>query len=958
MIFVTACPVAAQFYGTQYRAPGQNWMEVNTDHFRLIFPERYQPEALHSLKILESEYADIQGVVGGELKNFPIILNPENDRSNGFVAPFNFRSEVELAPIKGKNLNPRSGDWLETVLPHELVHALHMSVNPKFSVTGVIGLLSKDFRRSVHGAAPAGLLEGIAVQHESHGTIPHSGRGNYPYFNHQFNALLGTDKEWSMGQLVHRSVYTLPFNRHYIGGYEFLNWLLNTYGDDTMRRAIRYHYKYPFLGFGMALRKTTGKYPKTLYREFSTQRKEEEQERLEQFEQKKPIAEEVPFSGTCRRMQRPLWLNDDTLLFYIQACNHPSGFYTWRPQDGKPELLKEVVITEDLYYSLSPERDQLLYSRYHSSRFYDNLQQGDLHRLHIPTGESERLTRNKRYFSPDVMGDGIAALQTEAHQQNLVLLDSSATETIREFPKPDSSTIIQAAANPSNRGQLAVIGKVKSVQGLWIAQTNDDSLFTRLPDIAFETGSVFDAAWHPSGENLLFVSDHSGAMNVYEYNLSEDEVRQVTNSRYNAFEASYSPDGRKIAYAEQAENEKRVYVMDRDEGLNQIIPPGTWTAGPEISKQFTRPLMNREEPAGQPDWNPQPYKSGLTWVKPRLWVPVIQREEGYDKIGLRAQSVDVLNSQAYTLEATHFADRFWFDFEYANKTFYPGFTLNIFKEPRLDYFPVQRNGGQERMLLLQHQRGASVSIPLNIRLESNSRFSSLLFEPEYTLSQVRFVNPASASETYSGFAVRHTLGVWNVLNVGLRQFTRDIQPNRGWIFFTDAQMDLNRDEISGGGGDFTLGGHFTRRRGIRAGISTFAAPLQKFNQSLRITLQAITQTDQPVFNTLSLYSDSFSETPMRGVNNAAILDTRYTIPLTYPDDGGFLVPLYLSNIYMVLFSQTAADLNQPDLIEGSRSVFGAGIRSRFRISNFTLDLGISIGWEPTRNEVTYRFGAE
>src|SRR5690625_7493047 len=97
---------------------------------------RYHQEAVRSLTILEHEYEDIRGRVGGGLSRFPIIINPENDRSNGFVAPLNFCSEIELSPIIGKTMNPASGGWLEMVLPHELVHALHFSVNPS-SVTRV-----------------------------------------------------------------------------------------------------------------------------------------------------------------------------------------------------------------------------------------------------------------------------------------------------------------------------------------------------------------------------------------------------------------------------------------------------------------------------------------------------------------------------------------------------------------------------------------------------------------------------------------------------------------------------------------------------------------------------------------------------------------------------------------------------------------------------------------------------
>ncbi|HMB96968.1 MAG TPA: hypothetical protein VKM36_00680, partial [Balneolaceae bacterium] len=103
--------------------------------------------------------------------------------------------------------------------------------------------------------------------------------------------------------------------------------------------------------------------------------------------------------------------------------------------------------------------------------------------------------------------------------------------------------------------------------------------------------------------------------------------------------------------------------------------------------------------------------------------------------------------------------------------------------------------------------------------------------------------------------------------------------------------------------------------------------------------------------------DNFSELPLPAVNNAGIFNTRYTIPIIYPDDGGLLLPAYLSNVYLVLFSQTVTDLDRNNFAEASRTVYGAGIRSRFRLSNLRFDIGISFGWEPTRNEFTTYFGS-
>src|SRR5690625_3063953 len=80
--------------------------------------------------ILEIQYQHVLYNVGGNQHRFTVIHNTKSDIANGFVTPLNFRSEVEITPSRGKSMNPRSGDWLNLVLPHELVHALQMSVNP------------------------------------------------------------------------------------------------------------------------------------------------------------------------------------------------------------------------------------------------------------------------------------------------------------------------------------------------------------------------------------------------------------------------------------------------------------------------------------------------------------------------------------------------------------------------------------------------------------------------------------------------------------------------------------------------------------------------------------------------------------------------------------------------------------------------------------------------------------
>jgi hypothetical protein len=950
--------LAAQVYTTQYRLPGLEWQEIRTDRFRLIYPADYRDEAIRSLSILEAEYSDIKNYIGGELQEFPFILNPENDRSNGFVSPINFRSEVELAPIRGKALNPQSGDWLESVLPHELVHALHFSVNPP-ALTRMIGLFSPDLRRSVHAAAPLGLHEGTAVEYESHGTIPNSGRGNYPYFTHQFNSLLNTSDQWSMGQLFHTTDYTLPFNRHYVGGYEFIHWLQNSYGDDTANESIQFHYKYPFLGYGIALRSATGKWPSVLYREFSEQSIEAEKDRRDRLSSS-TIEQPLELNGTCRRANRPLWVDENTILYFSRFCNKPSGFYTYNIESKESKLIEEIQITEDHIYNFSSDSTKILFSRYHSDARYDNVFRGDLHQFNLGSQRTERLTFGERLFSPvQAENDLLFALQTDAHTQLSVLVDKESGQILKKFSKPENSTIIQVAPNPAEPGKIAIVGKINSVQGVWLQYTgNTENFLSGEPDLVFENGSIMDIHWHKNGDRFLFVSDHSGAMNIYEYHTDRAEVKQITHGISNRFEPSYSPNGNAIAFIKQVRNENLIFTHTLNDPQNYAtLDPSSYSMNERISEKFSRPLMNRAFSPDTSSWEFKNYRTGAGWLKPRLWIPGYERESGFDRISVNVESVDQLNRQRYEMELSHYMDRLWYDFEYTYKGFFPGFRVNVYNDPTLTSFRITQNDQEFIVPFLQQSRGASLKIPFRYYLERNARFSSLLVEPQFFINQLRFLNPNSTSRAYSDFGTRHTLGLRTVFNYNVRQFTRDVQPNAGWVFFTESRYGLNRTSLNVQSEEFNVDANLSDRKGFRGYISTFLAPLARYNQSLRLTGQVITQTDLPVFNVSSLYSDNFSDLPLPAVNNAGIFNTRYTIPVIYPDDGGLLLPAYLSNVYLVLFSQTVTDLDRRNVAESSRTVYGAGIRSRFRLSNLRFDIGISIGWEPTRDEFTAYFGS-
>ncbi len=950
-----------QLYNSEYKVPGQDWRQLKTDHFRIIFPAEEREAAWRSARILELQYDDVRDLVGGDLNNFPFILNSTSDRSGGFVSPLNFRSEVEIPPRKGKTMNPRSGDWLELVLPHELVHALHMNSDPS-SLTTFLGLLSPDLRRSVHTAAPLGILEGIAVEHESHGVIEGGGRGNYPWFTNRTASHFAHDDAWSMGQLIHVTTTTLPFDRHYQGGYEFTHWLQNRFGEETMKEAIESHYKWPFLGFGVALRRTTGEWPGSLYKEFrqdyqennTVWAKNDESGFLEQI-----IRLDHPYNGS--QWRRPVWVDEQRLLVHGRFYNAPPGFYIYDINTGSPDFLFETGSVEDFRWTYLPEEESLYFADYAADGRYHNTYYSRIHRYSLDEDRKTTLLPDERLFAPSP-GETFYALQSHGSGNRLVEItrDPSGSRQVEILLKPEpGNSIIEVLQHPS-RNLVALIARKGSVQALWIATPGEiRSAYQGPPDVAFDGGSIFDLDWHPSEPRLLFSSDRTGAFQVYEFQIDENRIERLTDYPFNLFEASYSPSGEQIALIYQKRSEFHLGLMKLENSFGEIVTENR-NPGEELLLSMNRPLLGSEEMPDEEQWQESRYRSGLSWLRPRTILPHYNEPlQGVNEFGVEFHSTDPMGRHNYDLTLSGVQNRLWYDLNYRYSGFHPGFGFELSSRPT---FPVIRDSDQELdgpVRFLLQTRKAGVNIPFTYTFRRDTRLTALRITPQYSLSNVRFMRLDVTDSPLSDFESIHSLGVFAVLNLRLRQHLRDHQPNAGWVFYAQTDYDLNEAPFDFSLFDYRFTGRFVDRKSFRGGFYRYLAPLGRWNQTLRVGAHFLTQSEIGHYNPQSMFSRTFDGDLFPEAHNYGMVDLRYTIPLSYPDEGGFLLPLYLGNLYLVLFSQTVGDLNRgdfSDILNESRTAIGAGVRARFRLSNLALDLGIGFGYEPARDQWRFVFG--
>ena len=224
---------------------------------------------------------------------------------------------------------------------------------------------------------------------------------------------------------------------------------------------------------------------------------------------------------------------------------------------------------------------------------------------------------------------------------------------------------------------------------------------------------------------------------------------------------------------------------------------------------------------------------------------------------------------------------------------------------------------------------------MKFNIDHRNSSNSVIFIPEYVNQSRRIrlkdeINPINNQTTsWSG---SNRIRFFSAYNYRLKQNIRSIDPINGVIIYYQSDFDLN-----------TINTDIKAFSGQRAGIYFYSSPLKKQNHTLRLGFQTIHQ-NRFGYNTLNLIHEGFNYSEFSlAEKNFTSISTRYNIPLSYPDTGGILVPAYIENYYLTIFSESILNSQFQHL----DSVVGIGIRGRFRFFyNVVFDVGIGIAVNP------------
>lgn len=497
----------------QAQAPDEAWRTLETEHFRVTFPEELETLGRQAADRAERAYDELEAhFVEPPKGRIDLLLTDHADVSNGFasVTPSNRITIFARPPIEALSLG-FVDEWLELVITHELAHIVHLDhvVNPLGRLgRAVFGRVPSEWPFFPELGTPRWVIEGIATWYESRLTEAGRGRGSFLEMQLRTAALEGRFE--SIGQAAGESPIWPSGNRPYLYGTMFFDYLLEKHGEDKMADFVDavggqwIPYRLDAAGrsaFGASLTD-----------EWQLWRGEVESS-LDTFER------ELRSVGPITETQA---LTDDARWALYPDISPDGRWLAYARSDGQSDVEIQVIDldsgatrslgrTNQLATLSWVDSQSLLVSQLELEdpyRLYNDLYVFDL------AGEQRRLTHGARLTQPSVSGDGswAVAVREGGGTNELVTFDLATGDVeVLVEGRPDVHWALPSVS-PDGRWIAATRFEPDARHDVVILDASDGALVHQVTD---DRALDLGPRWSPDGRWLVWGSDRTAVFNAY-----------------------------------------------------------------------------------------------------------------------------------------------------------------------------------------------------------------------------------------------------------------------------------------------------------------------------------------------------------------------------------------------------------------------------------------------------------
>jgi len=429
-----SAPLGAQYYSTGQDPASLKWRQLNTDHFRFIFPVDYEKEAKRTARIFEESYVLTGGRYGEDkISNFPVIIHNHSVESNGYVAWAPKR--VELYPFPGQNSIPLF--HTSQLALHELIHVGQMqALRQGFSKPMEI-IFGEQYPGALSIFSPFWFLEGEAVVSES--VFSYSGRGRLPDFEKRLKALiLDSNRKYNYDILLSGS-YKNYTPDHYQFGYQMAAYTLSNFGKDVFPATLKNIASKPYTlnPFNISLRQQTGLSKNNLYYATIDHLRKSWSEADSLLVKSDFTYHDSRTNKEYINYYSPKSIGTDSIIAIRTSLSHPPSFVLIT---NKGETEKKLFTPGYIWpYRISVSGSIIAWAENTTDPRWDNRGYSIIKTLNLKTGIVNSLSRNSKLFSPALSPDRrliLASESSEDHRNSLVILDRFTGNRIKTINTP------------------------------------------------------------------------------------------------------------------------------------------------------------------------------------------------------------------------------------------------------------------------------------------------------------------------------------------------------------------------------------------------------------------------------------------------------------------------------------------------------------------------------------------
>jgi len=550
VLWLCSFNLSAQEYEDMH--PYLNWKQIETKHFYINFHPGAENTARVLAKIAEEVYPVVTGIYQHEFDTkLSLIVKDYGDYSNG--AAYYFDNKIEIWATSLDFDLRGTHNWLRNVFTHEFAHLVQLQTGMKFGrkVPAIYfqwmnyeserrpdvlyGFPNVLVSYPIPGSSiPAWFAEGVAQY--NHPDL------KYDFWDSHRDMILRMyalkDSLLSWGDMGTFGKNSLGNESSYNAGFSLIQFISEKYGFEKVRE-ISYNMS-SLLQFNIdgAIEKALNKSGEELYNEWRNYITEDYKKRIANVgrnEVKGDIIAPVGFGNFY-----PVYSPDGSKIAYTSNKTADyfgwSGIFLYDQKSGKEEELHFGVKSE---LSFSPDGNIILFSKHNTINTRDEVY-SDLYYYDIKAKKEERLTHNKRAYSPSYSPDGkqIAYLSQKDGSVNLFVMNSDGSNSKQITLFANLEQLYSPRWSPDGK-KIAISYSIKDGRDIAVVNSDGSEMNFILKSELDERGQVFSK----DGKYIYYSSDRTGIFNIYRYELESGKIEQMTNVLGGAFMPVVNKDG-------------------------------------------------------------------------------------------------------------------------------------------------------------------------------------------------------------------------------------------------------------------------------------------------------------------------------------------------------------------------------------------------------------------------------